>query len=1326
MFENHKPEKVKGEIQKLFNIGWKDDATKTTLELISCAELNDASWGAWFGEIQDILKFGHYEGYKFTQCNVDLRYCLWGDPLPLLSLALTLNEYELTGGNVSITLPIIPSNNQILNANIFLSVFKCKKHYSNDKLIEIMKALLYEEQIEDFKSPNINAYTDKEITFLEEELKKQSEEIVNKARFLKYLYREGFLTLFSKGKIINLSSEAELSTSRICKTGDSVLTSLPASLNELPVSLAFERSTCVAGTILKLDVKNIQGTFKKIDKWVEQQLHQNISQVVYEEVPSWAQGDLQYRLIILLRETLHNIAEHAYRDKKNGFAAVYVRYREGALGEDSTTWGRLEQFAKREANQQKTPLLQTKKLDSFSNTRSGFFEVFVLDSGQGLINSLNKASTEDKQNNLHQAMLDIFIRNNTSKGENRPTEHGGLYLLRKLLSPHQDYFRVRDEDTWWGTPVHLFNGNTISNHITVQAYGKKFGNKEITGLAWTVRLSWLEAQDHSGQEQLWRGVENKSIDEQAQIRKLFKDINNKSLSPKGVVIRDSRFFSFQSDIYSNDEYDVDTSEFLFLPRPLLMKNVIQDEINRFLNKFKKCKVANLVIGDVPSEEAITYLAAIVRANKFIHSPFTQIERIIIITRELRVCVLTRTPKDNLFEINKSEGNSFFVENKSDTLVYSNIINYLREIRRHDSHRISEIVTKSSSSANADFIKEEVEWSDGLILDGYLDFPQSLTHPLCREIYLLSLKRLTGASINGCRLESLDSLVDSLVTRFNAQIHPRPSKKESDNSETVIQIGSIKVTGYTEESEHQENKRVFHFFQHPTGNAKGAFLLPWISSLDDIIKIEDISRPYIRVGKTPVIARGGWKSYEIPRFDQGDRCIYEKTPRDSYRAWQDPSRSPMKLGHWVYGGHHEIFTVNLLLAFNSELEHIGSGNSLAKYIYANFFRVFGIKEKDLNSPNKSLIKSVQEAQFKHLLPKILGEQKPLLVYPSHPVTDHIVNEFLCLLEDEALSKIRNNLIAILPVRRHRSGSGLQVSGITLERLNKAIDPENERPVVYFDDGVISGRTFIEIKTLLRGMGYGDIYSVVLLDRQRLPSVHHLKNDKHVGYWRLDAPSMGSKAHCPLCHAIDKIIAIEDTIVSEVHKRRIKEWCDTWKELDPSTQWGSQGLRPIPLNLKKPNRRFCLRYNSETKEYQGIGEEKDQEILLTNSAGLIAWVTEIHTITSRDDFSIRLIEKESENLSGEVRIQLLASQLLLFSAEFNTKQAEVLALALIEELWNLSGHDRHSALASLVLVSCVKDPFVLTKKFLNSLNRWSELKAKNIDFILFVCCNSIDLM
>ena len=88
---------------------------------------------------------------------------------------------------------------------------------------------------------------------------------------------------------------------------------------------------------------------------------------------------------------------------------------------------------------------------------------------------------------------------------------------------------------------------------------------------------------------------------------------------------------------------------------------------------------------------------------------------------------------------------------------------------------------------------------------------------------------------------------------------------------------------------------------------------------------------------------------------------------------------------------------------------------------------------MNEQNKRLILNIKDAKFKHLLHDDLWIKKPLLVYPSHPVTDHIINEFLSLLEDHALSRVRDNLISILPIRRHRSGSGLQVPGLTLETI-----------------------------------------------------------------------------------------------------------------------------------------------------------------------------------------------------------------------------------------------------------------------------------------------------
>jgi len=1268
------PTPTKKRLPELFNITQQNN----NLVFRSGDALNDARWGAWFGEIQSILRSGEYNKEHFTQCHIDISQCCWADPLPILSLSLTLIEYEYNKGHVDVTLPENPNCN-----------------------------------------PNVSVT--------------QGTHQQDQARFMKFLAREGFLNLLTNPKIVNIpcNSFETRSFNRTIRLGtiDYDVGKHPSLLRELPVSLAFERSTCLLATILDLSCpvdEDDPKPLEAIDEWVEKVLFQNISPAINEEVPSWAQDDLRYRLMTFLRETLHNVVEHAHSGRGSELAAVYVRYREGALGESPENWQRLTRFTKREERNTEVPLMKTRdQSESFLNTRTGFFEVFVIDSGQGLCHSFGEHSAQNDSNLVHQTMLDVFKRGASSK-KNRPTQYGGLYLIGELLTPNEDYFRVRDEDMWWATQLPLKDKETQSERsgqITQNAYGKEHGNNGIKGLAWTARLSWLEAQDMTTHNSPWCGIDNK--EDQKKLLRVYR--NNGTENPVGNVtdipVYDARFSSYPPCINLQISPDNNDPALLFLPPPKLMKNHIQDEIGHYLKQLPPLvKNLTLVIGDIPSEEATAYLAAINKAYKFKNTPFLAVKRVVLVTRALRVCILKRNNSNGLLIPNANESKKYISSNKTiGTLIHRNLPDYLYKLRKHDGYRLSLMMTDQSKDLKyMDFLAEEVDWHDGIILrHGYLDFPQTLTNPLFQKIYALSLQRLTGLFPRfDCKLFGLDSLVDSLVTRFNAQIHPRHSLKSNPRKTQAIHIGSIKVSGYTEQAEKQPDIPVFHFFRHPDGNAVGRFLLPWIGSAETA-KPNPVDAPFRRVGKTPVIARDGWKAYSLPRFIRVSpseyQSAYEKNPRDSYRAWQEPSRNPMKLGHWSYGGHHEILTINLLLAFDTDLDRISLvlGGSLDRFTYANLFRIFGIKEEDLNQQNKTLFNKIKEDNYRHLLPAEIGTKEPLLVYPSHPVTDHIIDCFLGLLSENAMKNVRSRLIGILPIRRHRTGSGLQVSGISLERLR--ITAKTDIPVVFFDDGVISGRTYEEVKRLLRSIGYRDVYSLVLLDRQRLPSVDYLEDGKHICYWRLDVPSLGGRAHCPLCHAIDRVRALSDSIVSQEHKKRITDsWCDTWKELDPSTEWGDAGLRPIPLTLNKPERRFGIARNPDGT-YSQIGGEA-QQIRLTNSAGLIAWVTELHTITSRDDLPFSLLKKEAEALSSEVRIQLLSSQLLLFFEEFDSDHAREMGVALMEALWESSKHDRHTALAALTLISC-GDDFLeeVMDKFLSS-ERLDQLKDRNLDFVL----------
>lgn len=1201
------------------------------LLLTSGQELNDAGWGARFGLIQDALQTRLWnEDTAFNSCHIDLSTCKWADPLPLMSLAIALSEFELSGGKVSLQFGSI-----------------------------------------------------------------ETAEVPHK-QLLKYMAREGFLSLFACPNIVPLPSGGNVIgqnlTEREVRIGNDPLTDeLMEKLKSINIPLAFERSTCLPATLLHFDcIKKSEGDaslLDDIDRWVERKLYEAIEPVVSDMVPGWAQRGVRYRLLMTLRELLHNVAEHAY--EVTGLAAVYVRYREGALGESPATWARHEKFIRREYDSRVVPLMEpASDRESFPKTRAGFFEVFVLDSGKGLCNSLGEPFGAEIGSPLQKCMLEIFDKSRGRRPE-RPTQYGGIFLLSKLLEPMRDYLRIRDEDSWWGTELPLKRteaGSTPTGKITQAAQGLEHVKKAVEGVAWTARLSWLDHTDLVMQDGQWHGLIDEKTDKGRRNELLQLLDSDRDISPKSVVVVDCRF---QTQTWRSDREfsDAAVNTVMFFPRAGWMKNHIQNEIAKVIQSVNMASNGSFVIGDIPSEEAVIYLAAVEKSNKFVGEPFSRIHRLVLVTRDLKACVLARDSKRHL--VSNTQMSSDFVRSGENVLSPDeDLIVYFSALRYHDALRLWEITQKAGGA----YLDEKVKWNEKTELDGYLDFPQSLAHPMCREIYSLTLQRLTGLfPRHECELSALDGLVDSVVVRFNAAQHPRPTPKGLKRDRVHISIGSVQVSGLTEHFGKEKNSHVFYFFRHPSGSlsrkSSSRHLLPWLASATG--KVLDAISPFSRVGRTPVVARDGWKAYRMPRYDSKSNSIYEQAPKESYLAWQEPSRTPLKLGHWSYGGHHDLLTLNLLMAFDTELDRINLafGGSLARFVYANFFNIFGLNESHLNDKGREIFQAIRKDKYQKLLPADL--EGALLLYPSHPVTDHMVDRFLSLVsdipadgtEDSPLDDVRNHLIAVLPIRRHRGGSGLQISGLILERLKQIGVPKP--PVVWFDDALISGRTYADTKRMLRSMGFKNIYSLTLVDRQRYQSADHAEAPHHSCYWRLDVPVMGGN-NCPLCQALTRVRDLAADLNNSKYIDRVKSWRDSWEALNPATQWGDGGLRPIPLWLNKPERKFSIEPDPDVPgAYRQVGG-KQRHIRITNTAGLIAYVTEMHSITSHDDLSLRIIKKEQ--LPYEARIQLLSSQLLLFSNEFDRDLKRDLGLQLMEALWDAEIHDRHTALAVLCLVGC----------------------------------------
>ena len=1288
-----------------FEVQWSDGV----LTLVTASDLNERSWAAWFGNLQVGLDKRQWQGQDILTCVIDLRLCRWADPLPLLSLALSLANFEAKGGEVQVILPeVYPGRVEVRLAS------------SGDVLQQ------------DYQG----------------------------GRLLKFMAREGFLDLLTRvqpvTRLDELSQPSQQNRQTWIGSQQMAAKRIPE-LRELHDPLAFEESTCVPAMLLALGMEqsaSVTKTLGDIDQWVRRTIQTRIHPVVMDKVPAWAHGGLLYRLQILLRETLHNIAEHAY-GPDGGLAGVYVRYREGRLGQAPSTWRAMEPHIKREDDGNRIALMKAvPTYQAFSRTRAGFFEVFILDGGCGLIASLLKNESlrqiRESPNPLHRSMLAVFDGRSTKT--NRPTEKGGLFLLRCLLEPSRDYLRARDADTWWGRELPMpmtQSDSTQAAPFTVNCEAGRHDCVPIHGLAWTARLSWLDRMDSAALPDVCNWHEITEQDRRPLLA-VLRDGASKT-NDTSVHVNDWRL---TGPVWNSQATDQGAKVLLVLPHCDWMKDRIQDRLDESVQNGRLCQDGTLVVGDIISEEALTYLMAIRRARRLFAANGQLPARIILVTRDLRSVVLRL--QDGLYQEDKDCTEAFVSGEASWSLA-----NYFHALRSHDGRRLWDTIDDGEAGPLAAFRREWVDWHDGRCLDGYLDFPATLTNPVCRAIYNLTLERLTALfPRRNCRLIPLDNLVESLVIRFRAQQRPRGRLFAGDAHVGTINVyvGSIRVTGFTEldRTLSEERPTVFHFFAHPSGesfrqpsdSSPAYCLLPWLVPLRGDPPEECIcdNQPrdwYRRIGRTPGIARGGWKAFGVPRFDNHGQSIYESTPHETYGAWQDPSRSPMKLGHWSYGGHHDLLTVNLLLAFDTEFDQISLvlGGRLARFVFANLFRALGITRGHLNDDGKRLWDTIQKDGFRRLIPQDVGELGGILIFPSHPVTDHVLGRLTSWLENtEKLHTVLTHCVPILPLRRHRGGSGLQLSGLTIERLKSFTTKDNAPPVTFFDDAMISGHTFQQMKSLLHGLGFHQIYSLSMLDRQRLPSAHHVDRQlepsnqsethtyRNVCYWRLDAPAMGSRAHCPLCKGLGRVKDLAGGIKSPERRERALRWLEIWAERNPATDWGDGGLRPIPLELKKPNRKFCIvRDPDNSTAWKQAGIE-GKEIVLTNSAGLVAWVTELHSITARDDLAMRLLDPNSEKLSLEVRIQVCASQLLLFHGEFEHDLAVKLGYQLALSLFDARIHDRNTALAAVTLIACGNKFVTAALERLRASRRSGEGtvvsdRETNLDFLTLLELSSV---
>lgn len=1062
-------------------------------------------------------------------------------------------------------------------------------------------------------------------------------------RFLKFISKEGFLRWF--GKV----SEGRLDDGRQV-IGEQQIRRYA----ESGVELAYVDSTLLPVHLLKAR------SHEEVRIWLKQQVEM-LGDTLVVKVPGWAVEDALYRLRVFLLETLYNVVDHAY-GRNVGYAAIYARYRRGLVGASSE-----HRKAVRDALSRESTICPRLPKD-FLETKEGCLEATVADAGVGFSKTLSSLLVNNKGQRprypFREACRLVFYEGERSRTTARATRYGGLHLLNYLLGENGDFLRGHDEDEWVGTSLPL---KRETADIGGDAFGRDNCGAPVTGLSWTCRISWLSATDTdadgAGSWRRWKA--------EAAANPILEELKSHEFDQRrfGNVLIDDKRFAHQQQGRILAHPRGAQSNYLLLPPPGLAKNDILKMVTDIGERVPADSKISLVIGDIPCHEAMTYSAALDRFGVASRTRWpSRFSRVTLVSQQFSVFALAYSAPENRLVQSPEVADRFLAASPEDGMDPSVNLRHYAQLLRYQDSRVFWQHLLTLHKTDDTYVSGNVKWTSTLEIKGYLDFSQTLADEFFRQFYKWLLQRIPSLTpACRCRLIPMDSQVRVLALDFNSTVSPRLPSRTGDDK-IVIHLGSVQVTGFTQSISPSTNgptkEIVVHFFRHPDATVECAHLLLWLKP--DYLRKLIAPRPeidYCRVGTTSAIAPASWDRFQLPRYDESGNSIYGRRPKDTYDDWQDTSPCIMKIGHWQYESNHDVLTVNLWSSLRYSLVTWGG---LACFLMRNFFHALGIvAERDARLTADGRLWFENAA--KHLSPQL--PKVDLIVYPSHPNTHATIE---CLLKSLTPEQ-QGNIMALGPLRTNRTGSALLVSPLVTQRISGLLAASEFKRVLLFDDALISGRTSSELKHLLYSWGAKQVYTMVMLERRRLPD-RVVDTETTLAYWRLDVPVAGHELTCPVCIALDKATGFANELVSNTSRARISNWQNEWKVASPLTEWSDHGLTPVAISMQSGQQKY--------------GTRKPDSVLLTRSSGLAAYACELHTMAFRDDYASVILNQESE-LPPPAKIELIVSQLLLFNNEFTPDIRHNLLVNLFQSLESCTESDKHTSLAALVFFLQDKD-------------------------------------
>ena len=1013
-----------------------------------------------------------------------------------------------------------------------------------------------------------------------------------------------------------------------------------------------------------LGTKLHESALENIDAIIDKFVSRILSRAIHSEVPSEFQPMVTYKLRTALRESLHNSIEHGFSlpscdaDNDNlpkyGLVSFYIRYRNGLVGSDTESRERIEREAEKEDLEGSGPLPKLCKKIILDNP--GFFELFVLDNGQGVVNSLCHGK---ERKSLNGVMYDTF-HDGASRKIVRKNKNGGMNLIAQLASNNRDFVRVIDCGEWWGSYLPLKNPGWKT-----KAAEKKISISEndarALGYGVHYRYTWTDKDQF--------------------INELNKNWNALAADANIDFVYHEKKTDKNAHLYSYLDYRttfkreciVNSSEvsFILLPSSLDRSAIIK--LIKSSISILPSSTREIVVSDIATHEHLFYQEAI---NQ------TKIEGSV-----LEITLITNSLHSISFRANSDR---IFIKSSK----HISINDYLTNLREIDSHFLNDYV--NSHPNDCLMINEKIKWSEFKTILGFLNFSGVFSKNECVTVLRSSLIRFAYGLRRNVKFNPMDSLVESLDLNINDE---GSGSASSQDKVIKINLGSVLVSGKTAEINTKSREdEVLYFFIHPSSDQSKPHLFKW----EWVVTCQNENISFYRIGNTPHIARYGWKSFIVPRYTEEGENVYVQNSAKQYLEIQNYARPIAKLGHWKYGSNHDFIGLNIIKSFDFGSDHIGFNHdsNLATYFCYTIFKLFKLTLGDLNSDGKSVFRKGKASEiFNEHLIKIPAGHSPILVYPQHSNTQYMINYALNLVgSSELVAKIQEFIFPVVKTKKNINNSAFQLSGITHERFVSLHDTLDSTKItaVIFDDAIITSRTYNNIKYALRGVSIDNIIPFWLVNRSRLSQSRNLQ--KSTSFTRLDIPILGQRDSCSFC----KVLAVADRVKGYIavpeFVERVEDWLSTWSVKDIQKEWGDAEIEPLFVQLTNNIQRFSI--DPATGNQLGKYPEKNS-IKITNSLGLICWITELHSITGREDLALKVISEET--LTDKVKIQLLASQLFYFYGEFESYTSIKYAEALLESCYSLNREDEYTSLAVLCLFLLSRDElFEVLSQWLKAVN------------------------